>query len=57
MEIRVPAAALGNVTDFAFDGVTSGLRVSASPHHPLLCVEAVFDIASGDLSLPGTVDS
>ena len=56
VEIRVPAADIGTPPGFSFDGVTSGLRVSTSPHDPLLCVEAVFDIASGDLSLPGAVD-
>ena len=44
------------MTDFNFDGVTSGLRVSTTPHDPLLCVEAGFDVASGDLSLPGIVN-
>lgn len=39
----------------AFDGVTSGLRVNESAHAPLLCVVDVFDVASGDLSLPGKV--
>ena len=39
-----------------FDGVTSGLRVNASAHAPLLCVVDVFDIASGDLTLPGKVN-
>ena len=39
-----------------FDGVTSGLRVNASAHSPLLCVVDVFDVASGDLSLPGKVN-
>ncbi|MDP2574571.1 hypothetical protein Q8W40_20425 [Vibrio penaeicida] len=38
-----------------FDGVTSGLRVNASAHSPLLCIVDVFDVASGDLSLPGVV--
>lgn len=56
VEVRVPRADLGAPDDFSFDGVTSGLRVSTSPHDPLLCVDAVFDIASGDLSLPGTID-
>lgn len=37
----------------AYDGVTAALRVNASVHAPLLCVEDVFDVASGDLSLPG----
>lgn len=37
----------------AYDGVTAALRVNADLHAPLLCVTDVFDIASGDLSLPG----
>lgn len=40
----------------SFDGVTSALRVNANVHAPLLCVSDVFDIASGDLSLPGRID-
>ncbi len=36
-----------------FDGVTAGLRINTSAHSPLLCVKNVFDVASGDLSLPG----
>ena len=56
IEIRVPQSDIGNAEDFTFDGVTSGLRVSTSPHDPLLCVEVVFDVASGDLSLPGSLD-
>ncbi len=40
----------------SFDGVTSALRVNANLHAPLLCVSDVFDIASGDLSLPGRID-
>ncbi|WP_120499171.1 hypothetical protein [Roseovarius sp. EL26] len=42
--------------DVAYDGVTSALRVNASIHAPLLCVVDVFDIASGDLSLPGKLN-
>lgn len=56
IEVRVPSTDIVAPDEFSFDGVTSGLRVSTTPHDPLLCVEAVFDIASGDLSLPGTVD-
>jgi hypothetical protein len=37
----------------SYDGVTSALRVNESVHAPLLCVTDVFDVASGDLSLPG----
>lgn len=39
-----------------YDGVTSALRVNADMHAPLLCVTDVFDVASGDLSLPGKID-
>ena len=40
----------------AYDGVTSALRVNANIHSPLLCVENVFDVASGNLSLPGELN-
>lgn len=53
--VKVPVSALGDVSTMKFDGVTAGLRVNASAHAPLLCVANVFDVASGDLSLPGTV--
>ncbi|GHC66703.1 hypothetical protein [Neogemmobacter tilapiae] len=42
-------------TEIAYDGVTSALRVNANLHAPLLCVTDVWDVASGDLSLPGKV--
>ncbi|WFE91406.1 hypothetical protein K1718_08620 [Roseibium porphyridii] len=41
------------VDGLKYDGVTSALRVNQSIHAPLLCVVDVFDVASGDLSLPG----
>lgn len=56
VEVRVPKASLGEIGGAKFDGVTAGLRVNASVHAPLLCVADVFDIASGDLSLPGKVE-
>jgi hypothetical protein len=56
VEVRVPTANLGEVSGARFDGVTAGLRVNASVHAPLLCVVDVFDVASGDLSLPGRVE-
>jgi hypothetical protein len=52
--VKIPAATLGDVSTMKFDGVTAGLRVNESAHAPLLCVANVFDVASGDLSLPGT---
>ncbi|MEM7193396.1 MAG: hypothetical protein AAF402_00510 [Pseudomonadota bacterium] len=55
VEVRVPFDDIGVVQAAQYDGVTAGLRVNASVHAPLLCVVDVFDIASGDLSLPGEV--
>ncbi|MFV1465864.1 hypothetical protein VWY34_13885 [Phaeobacter sp. JH20_02] len=54
-EIRVNAGFASDVQleGVAYDGVTSALRVNANIHAPLLCVTDVFDVASGDLSLPG----
>lgn len=52
--VKIPAATLGDISAMTFDGVTAGLRVNESAHAPLLCVANVFDISSGDLSLPGT---
>ena len=55
--VRVPVAAVGAIGGASFDGVTAGLRVNANLHAPLLCVEDVFKVASGNLSLPGKVES
>jgi hypothetical protein len=52
--VNVQASTLGDISAMKFDGVTAGLRVNVSAHAPLLCVVNVFDVASGDLSLPGT---
>lgn len=51
--VRVPLSAIGFNTHFSFDGVTAGLKINEQVHAPLLCVSTVFDVASGDLSLPG----
>lgn len=53
VSVRVPFDNLDVLTDAAFDGVTAGLRINASAHSPLLCVDKVFDVGSGDLSFPG----
>ncbi|EOD79135.1 hypothetical protein D515_02052 [Grimontia indica] len=53
LTVEVPVKDIGFKDDFNFDAVTSVLKVNASVHNPLLCVTAVDDIASGDLSLPG----
>ena len=55
-EISINAAVAGGAEGTFFDGVTAALRVNDSVHAPLLCVTDVFDIASGDLSLPGRVE-
>lgn len=55
-EVSVNAPVVGGAAGANFDGVTSALSVNESVHAPLLCVTDVFDVASGDLSLPGTVE-
>jgi len=54
ISVRAPIA-VDAAADVGFDGVTAGLVVNADLHAPLLCVAGVFDVASDDLSLPGTV--
>jgi hypothetical protein len=56
IEIALPLTAVAGLQMAHFDAVTAALRVNADLHAPLLCVTDVFDVASGDLSLPGTVD-
>lgn len=53
VSVNVPFDDIGVVEGANFDGVAAGLRVNANLHAPLLCVANVFDVASGDLSLPG----
>ena len=45
-----------DVSGINYDGVTAALRVNANIHAPLFCVTDVFDVASGDLSLPGQIN-
>jgi len=54
-EVRVPMADVPGLREARFDGVTAGLKVNGNLHAPLLCVAQVFDVASGNLSLPGRV--
>ena len=56
VSIRVPFDDVSRLAGVAFDGVTAGLQINASAHQPLLCVANVFDVASGDLSLPGKTE-
>lgn len=50
--ITVPVA---GAEDVAFDAVTAEMQVNEMGEAPLLCVTGVYDVASGDLSLPGRV--
>lgn len=54
MTLTVPMPA--GAETMKFDGVAAGLRVNTEMKAPLLCVTDVFKVASGNLSLPGTVD-
>lgn len=53
--VSIPVALISGIANASFDGVTAGLKVNANLHAPLLCVDNVFKVASGDLSLPGKV--
>lgn len=55
-EVVIKAAVTGGAAGAAYDGVTAMLRVNENVHAPLFCVTDVFDVASGDLSLPGRVE-
>jgi len=53
--VSVPFANAADLAGTSYDGVTAALKVNANLHAPLLCVTDVFDVASGDLSLPGVI--
>lgn len=55
VDVHVPLAQIGALATGNFDGVTAALKINANLHAPLLCVQNVFKIASGNLSLPGKV--
>ncbi len=57
IRVIIPAYRMNHRTDFKFDAVTAYMEVNTSnPNYPLLGVYAVFSVASGDLSLPYTVN-
>lgn len=56
VDVHVPLSQVGAIKGASYDGVTAGLRINANLHAPLLCVENVFKVASGNLSLPGKVE-
>ncbi|MCF6348571.1 MAG: hypothetical protein L3J20_09775 [Flavobacteriaceae bacterium] len=57
IKVVFPITAVNNKTTFNFDGVTVLMRVNTSDNAlPLLGVYNVYDVSSGDLSLPYTVN-
>jgi len=55
--VIIPAYRMSNITQFNFDAVTAYMQVNASNSDlPMLGVYTVYSIASGDLSLPFTVN-
>lgn len=57
IRVIIPAYRIHNKTSFNFDAVTAYMEVNTSnPDYPLLGVYAVYSVASGDLSLPYTVN-
>lgn len=55
VKINVSFADAEAIAGASYDGVTAALKVNVNVHAPLLCVTDIFDVASGDLSLPGKV--
>jgi len=57
IKVIIPDYRIKGKTSFSFDGVAAYMQVNTSiPDKPLLGVYDVFSIASGDLSLPYTVE-
>lgn len=52
VHVLVPGWHLDGAFEFSFDAVTANMRVDASGEAPVLRVEEVLDVLSGDLSLP-----
>ena len=55
LRVIVPVQRVDGVTDFDFDGVVASMNVDLSGSGPVLRVNEVHDILSGDLSLPYSV--
>jgi hypothetical protein len=55
VKINVAIAQGVDVAGASYDGITAALRLNVNVHAPLFCVTDVFDIASGNLSLPGKI--
>ncbi|KQV63775.1 hypothetical protein [Rhizobium sp. Root1220] len=55
VDVSIPLKLIGGIAGASYDGVTAGLKINGNLHSPLLCVDNVFKVASGNLSLPGKV--
>lgn len=55
LKVAVPAQRVNNKKEFNYDGVTAYMEVSTEEGQPMLGVYAVYEVLSGDLSLPYTV--
>ncbi len=52
LKVLVPASRIYGQTSFHFDAVTAYMEVGPGPDRPLLGVYRVYEVLSGDLSLP-----
>ncbi len=55
LRVLVPAQRVGGKTSFRFDAVTAYMEVATSGDRPMLGVHHVYQVLSGDLSLPYSV--
>jgi hypothetical protein len=56
LRVRVPVIRPAEHDGMAYDAVTARLEVNPNLEEPMLCVAEVYDVASGDLSLPGRME-
>ena len=57
LKVAVPAQRVNNKKEFNYDGVAAYMEVSTDEDQPLLGVYAVYEVLSGDLSLPYSVQN
>lgn len=56
INVTLSAAGSEAIDGNFYDGVTAAMRVNSDLHAPFACVVDIWDVASGDLSLPGRVE-
>lgn len=52
LHVLVPLERMGGQLDFRFDALAARMQIDASSEHPILRVQEVLSLLSGDLSLP-----